>query len=404
MPSFEYQALTRDGKQKTGYIDADSDWSARQGLRDLDLIPVEVKGSKRGEDRLKKLSFKRGVPSLHISLFARQLATLVDSGIPLEESLQVATEQTKNLRLKKALQSVRSQVREGYSLADSLGQHSHIFNQVFCSLVYAGEKTGDLGSVLTRLAEYLEVRQKLKSSTVQGLVYPIVLMTVALGVVAILMSFVVPKVVAQFDYAHQQLPFITRLLISISEGVQSYGVGCVVLIGLGAVLFNALMRDPKRLYRFHRLIFSLPGLSGLLMAINSARLLRTLHILVDSGVPLLEALKVGQRTVTNLYLRHCLAVAITDVESGSSLHKALSAHEVVPMLAIYMIANGEKSGELSHMLGKAAEGQEDQLKSSISMFVSLFEPALIITLGGVVMFIVLAILLPILQLNNFSPV
>ncbi len=403
MPSFEYQALTAAGAKRKGFIEADSDRLARQALRDEGLVPVQVAQSHTGDKPHLRFSLQRPVPAQQVALFARQLATLVDSGIPVEEALLATADQTRHKRLRKAILSVRSRVREGHTLADSLGEHKEVFSAIFRSLIHAGERSGDLGVILNRLAEYLEEGQKLRATLMQGMIYPMVLTVVAIGVVAILMSVVVPKVVAQFDHVDQQLPLLTQILITLSDAIQQHGIVALSALVVTFLISRALLRNDQRKARWHSVLLRLPMASRLIIAIESARLLRTLHILSGSGVPLLDAINVAANTVSNLKVRAALADSALKVQAGSSLHKALTEQKLFPSIAVYMIANGEKTGELDRMLDKAASTQEQQLTSTFGMFLALFEPALIIILGGVVLCIVLAILLPILQLNNLSP-
>lgn len=402
MATFEYQALTGIGKRKSGFIEADSNRHARQLLREDDLFPVWVEHTTAQKQNRTTVHWRRSLPSQQIALFSRQLATLVDAGIPVEEALYATAEQTRSKRLRKIILSVRSRVREGYTLADSMAEHTQAFSDIFRALVQAGEHSGDLGSILNRLAEYLEENQKLRSTIRQGSIYPIVLTTVAIAVVAILMSFVVPKVIAQFDHVNQQLPFLTQLLIATSEVTKNYGL--IALFSVVVCLFTGslLLKDPSRRIIWHQLLLKFPVVSGMVCTLNTARMLRTLHILSSSGVPLIESLKVASNTVTNLHLRKAIDLSAEQVQAGHSLNAAMSEQKLFPPIAIYMIANGEKSGELDRMLDKAARTQEQQLESAFGLFLALFEPALIVVLGGIVLTIVLAIMLPILQLNNLG--
>lgn len=402
MASFEYQALTAAGSARRGFMEADSERHVRQCLRDEGLLPVSVRQATARPARPGWQLWRRPIPARHTALFARQLASLADAGIPVEEALQACADQTASQRMRKIILQVRSQVREGHTLADSLRPHPHVFSPVFVALVNAGEHSGDLAQVLIRLADYLEDTQNLHATLRQGLAYPAVLTVVAIGVVAILMSFVVPKVIAQFDHMQQALPLLTRMLIAITDATKAFGVQAVLLITALLISGRALLRNAGNRSRWHKLLLRLPLVGGLIVSINSARLMRTLSILTGSGVPLLDALRVGRETLSNDALRDALTHSIADVEAGSSLHHALQQRHIVPPIALYMIANGEKTGELDSMLDRAALSQERQLDSHFKLFLTLFEPALIIILGGIVLMIVLAIMLPILQLNNFT--
>lgn len=402
MPSFEYQAITESGEHRKGFIEADSERLARNILRDDRLLPVELKQvSGRKQNTVPSL-FRRSVPSRHVALFSRHLATLVDSGIPVEEALYIVSRQTKNGRLRKVVLSVRSRVREGYSLSEGLEEHPNIFGDVFRAIVQAGEGSGNLGNVLNNLADYLEEGQNFRSSMIQGLIYPLILTLVAIGVVTMLMSFVVPKVIAQFDHAQQTLPTLTVLLIHISEAVEVYGFYLLSVLCLIPVVGHWVMKDNSRKRWLHGAMLNLPVISSVVVSIDTSRFLRTLFILVNSGVTLVESIQVAENTVANLKLQAFVQNAASQVQSGISLHKALAEQNVFPVVALYMIANGEKTGELAKMLDKAAGSGEKELERSFKVFLTLFEPAVIILLGGVVLMIVLAIILPIVQLNDIG--
>ena len=403
MPAFEYRALDAKGNSKRGVIEADSSRLARQALREKQLFPVEIHTSrdKRGSSGGFSLSRPR-VNIADLALFTRHLAPLIQSGIPVEEALAATAKHTRKAYLKGIVLELRSRVLEGHSLADGLNDHPKVFNSVYRALVSSGEKSGDLAEVLNQLAEYTEDSQKLRGVIVQAALYPLVLCFVALGVITALMTYVVPKVTAQFDHYDQVLPLLTRVLIAISDGMASYWYTVVIALVAIVVGSHWWLRDPERKLRAHRLQLRLPMWGPLVRELDAARMLRTLAILLSSGVPFLETLKVACATLSNEHLKRSMDRVREEVREGKSFSRCLQDEAELPPMAVYMIASGESSGELEQMVQRAAANLERELQSRVQMFVSLFEPLLIVVLGLVVLSIVLAILLPILQLNNLT--
>ncbi len=403
MPAFEYRALDAGGSTCRGIIEADSSRSARQMLRDKQLFPVEVKASREKNAGRGGLSLSRpriGIADL--ALFTRHLATLIHSGIPVEEALAATAKHSRKDVLKRIILQLRSRVLEGHSLADGLNDHPHVFNSVYRALVSSGEKSGDLAEVLNQLAEYTEDSQKLRGVIVQAALYPLVLCVVAIGVITALMTYVIPKVTAQFEHYDQTLPLLTRVLISISDGLANYWYYLILSIaGIIAAVFWWL-RDPQRRLRAHRWLLKVPMWGQLVLELDAARMLRTLAILLSSGVPFLETLKVACATLSNDHLKQSMNRVREQVREGKSFSHCLQDEAELPPMAVYMIASGESSGELEQMVQRAASNLERELQARVQMFVSLFEPLLIVVLGLVVLSIVLAILLPILQLNNLT--
>ena len=403
MPAFEYRALDAGGASRKGIVEADSIRMARQALRDQQLFPVEVKATRDRSSGKGGLSLSRpriGIADL--ALFTRHLATLIHSGIPVEEALAATAKHSRKEALKRIILELRSRVLEGHSLADGLNDHPHVFSSVYRALVSSGEKSGDLAEVLNQLAEYTEDSQKLRSVIVQAALYPVVLCFVAIGVITALMTYVVPKVTAQFEHYDQTLPFLTRALISISDGLASYWYVMILAIAAVASGVYLWMRDPQRRLRAHRWVLKVPLWGLLMLELDAARMLRTLAILLSSGVPFLETLKVACATLGNEHLKQSMDRVREQVREGKSFSRCLQDEAELPPMAVYMIASGESSGELEQMVQRAAANLERELQARVQMFVSLFEPLLIVVLGLVVLAIVLAILLPILQLNNLT--
>lgn len=399
MPTFEYQAFDPAGAKQRGAIEAESERAARQQLRDQQLIPIEVKTAAQKNPSRKK---NRSVPSKDIALFTQQFAALVQSNIPLEEALRVASEQTNNKNLKITLQQVRAKVLEGYSVAEAMRDHPKAFSPVFQALVQAGEHTGELSKVLLRLADYTQRSQVVRNTVVQATVYPIVLTVVALSVISLLMAYVVPKVVEQFADSGQQLPLLTRIMINCSHFIIDYGLILVLIVAVGAFIWSRLLKNERILLAVHRFCLRLPIFGFLIINLETTRLLGTLSIMLSGGSPLLEALMVTRHTLHNRAIRESIYEVSEKVKAGQLLSKMLGGVRFFPPISVYIIANGEHSGDLAQSLEQAALQQESELNNTVSIATKLIEPLLMVVFGMLVFSIVLAILLPILQMNNIN--
>lgn len=404
MPAYEYVALDAKGRRSKGLLEADSDRLARQQLRERDLIPVEVNATTRRERAGSGFSWRplQRVGIADLALFTRHLATLIQSGIPVEEALNATARQTTHKRLQSVVMSLRSRVLEGHTLADGMKEFPGVFNSVYCALVASGEQSGDLAEVLNQLAEYTEDSQKLRGTIVQAMVYPLVLSVVAILVIAGLMIYVVPKVVSQFEHYGQTLPLLTRLLIGLSNGMVAYWPYAIAVVVVLMGAWRWWYRDEGRRKRAHRTWLKLPVIGNLLLTLDSARMLRTLGILLASGVSLIEAITVSRNTLSNLFIREGMEQVAKEVREGKSFSFSLQQVGQLPPMALYMISSGEQSGELDGMIKRASANLERELSARVQIFTSLFEPLLIVVLGVAVLTIVLAILMPILQLNNLT--
>ncbi|NMY92365.1 type II secretion system inner membrane protein GspF [Pseudomonas oryzihabitans] len=397
MPAYRYLALDGDGRRQRDVIQAESERHARQLLRERGLFPREVQasGPMRGaRGRGGRLDANSRTD------FTRQLATLVGAAIPLAEALQMLERQSRQAALKALLLDLLGQVREGYTLADSLGRHPGTFDPLYLTLVAAGERAGRLGPVLERLADYLERVQRQRHKARTALIYPLALALVSIAVVAGLMTFVVPKLTEQFIHSGLQLPWITRALVAVSDGLLVSGPWLLGLLVLAGVGLQRLLRQVLWRRRWHRQLLRLPRLGELLRTLDSARLTRSLAILVGSGIPVLEGLQVSRATLGNQVLGDALDAAIEQVTAGTGLGRALDRTAVFPPLLVNMVASGEASSTLDAMLERVADAQERDFNQQVDLALALFEPVLILILGGVVLAIVLAILLPIMQLNQ----
>ena len=402
MSAFEYVALDTSGKEKKGVLEGDTARQVRQQLRDKGWTPVEVQetSERQSETTRSSIKIRRGVSATDLSLITRQLATLVRSGLPLEESLQAVSQQTEKARLKSMLLAVRSRVMEGHTLATGLGDYPHVFPELYRTTVSAGEQSGHLEVVLERLADYTENRQQMQQKLQLALFYPALLTLVAIGVVVGLMTFVVPQVVQVFDNIGQELPVLTRTLIAMSDFLRSYGLLMLVLLAIaGSVVAWVLSKEgPKR--RYHAFLLHLPLIGRLERGVNAGRFARTFSIVTASGVPVLDGLRIASEVMSNLPMREAVEEASRMVREGASIHGSLETSGYFPPMTVHLIASGEASGKLEEMLERAAVNQEREIETLISAVMGLFEPVLILVMGGLVLVIVLAILLPIFNLNQ----
>lgn len=399
MGRFAYRAVTPAGKTVRGRLEATSPRDVRRLLREQNLTPLEIVTA---SGLLPTTGRRRGarVPTATLSLFSRQLATLINASLPLESALEVIARQTDHPALATVLKTVRSKVVEGHTLADALGDYPRLFDPMFCTLVTAGERTGQLGPVLEKMADYNEIRQQLKSKFTQAMIYPLMLTLVAILVITILLVAVVPQIIEQFVHMKQALPVTTRILISVSSALQTAWLPASVVLLLGIVGGKLMLRHPQHRMRFHHQLLRPAVIGPLIRAINSARYARTLSILQTSGVPLLEAMNIAAAGVTNLRINLLLTQAAESVRQGNALFKALEQTQLFPPMMLYMIASGEQSGRLGELMARAADNQDQLMQQRLAMALSLFEPALIVSMASIVLFIVMAILQPILQLNN----
>ena len=400
MSAFEYTALDVSGHKLKGVLEGDAPRQIRQQLRDRGLTPLSVDEVRKRTKQGEKKHFSRGISSTELAVFTRQLATLVASGMPLEETLEAVGKQTENSRMQSTIVAVRSRIKEGHSLADALADFPNIFHELYRSTVAAGEQTGHLDVVLSRLAEYTENRQMLIQSISQALIYPAVLTFTALAVVILLLGYVVPQVVQVFTDLGQTLPWLTRALIATSDVVRDYGWLMAVVVIVGILVWRRALQNEAVSYHYHEWLLKLPLVSKLVRGVNTARFARTFSILTASGVPVLEGLRISANVMGNLPMRKAVLEASLRVREGSTVQKALEVSQYFPPLVLHLIGSGESSGKLEDMLERAAQNQERDLENRISMLMKIFEPALILVMGVVVLAIVLAILLPIFDLNQ----
>lgn len=402
MGAYEFTALDNSGKERKGVLEADTPRQIRQQLREKGWAPLAVVEVQQREARQahRRSLFQPRISAVDLALITRQFATLVRSGLPVEEALQALSRQTEKSRLKSMMMAVRSRVMEGHSLATALEDFPHVFPDLYRATVAAGEQSGYLDRVLERLADYTETRQTLQQKTTLALIYPLLVLTVSLLVVALLMVYVVPQIVQVFEGIGQKLPVLTRGLIAVSDFTRAYGLWMLIAVVGAAILARIALRrsGPKRW--FHHVLLRLPMISRLVRGLNTARFARTLSILTDSGVPVLEALRISASVVSNVPMRAAVEEAARRVREGAALHTAMERSGYFPPMTIHLVASGEASGKLEEMLERAADSQEREMEVLITTITELFGPLLILVMGGMVLIIVLAILLPIFDLNQ----
>ncbi|MCQ4164045.1 type II secretion system inner membrane protein GspF [Tahibacter harae] len=398
MPAFAYQALDASGKTQRGVLQGDTARAVRQTLRERGLNPLEVNAV--DEKQQASPLGRRGLSATQLALFTRQLATLLNAGLPIDEALAALGEQGEDERARSLVIALRSRVMEGAGLATAFADYPESFPEIYRASVAAGEQSGRLGTVLERLAEYAESRDALRQQMLTALAYPILLTLVAIAVVTGLLVYVVPQIVGVFASMKQQLPLPTTVLIGLSELVKRWGL--LVFAGLAVFVFAtrfALRREKLRM-AWHRLLLRLPLIGKLTRASNTARAARTLALLSASAVPLLDALAISAQVVPNLPMREALRRAAHKVREGGAFSRALADSGYFPPVAVRLIASGERSGQLERMLDEAAGHQAKELDRWLAVLTAVLGPAVILLVGAMVLFIVLAILLPIFNLNQ----
>ncbi len=401
MGAFEYQAYDGKGREKKGVLEGDSPRQIRQQLREQGLLPVSVDPvAERESGKARGMQIRRGISPSDLALVTRQWATLARAGLPLDEATATVARQTEKPRLKRLVLGVRAKIVEGHTMAEGLREFPHVFPELYRSTVAAGEQSGHLDTVLERLADYTEARQQLHSRIQLALFYPLILSIMAVLVVVGLLTYVVPEVVKVFEGTGQELPWLTHALIASSDFMRSNIGWLAILVVATVVGFRYLMRQPGPREQMHRSLLRIPVVGRLARGSNTAQFARTLSILVASGVPVLEALRIAGQVMSNIPMRKAALDASLRVREGASLAGSLEQSGYFSPMVINLIASGEVSGNLEQMLERAAINQERELETAIARLMGLMEPLLILVMGFVVLIIVLAILLPIFDLNQ----
>jgi general secretion pathway protein F len=409
MGAFHYTAIDQKGDQHKGMLEAESVKQCRQLLREKNFIPLKVttahqKKLKAGEHKISaKSAINSAMSNKELSLITRQLATLFAAGLPVEEVLTAVAEQTEKQRTSSLISAVRSRVMEGYSLANAMREFPNAFSPLYCSTVAAGEKSGHLDVVLQRLADYTEQQYQMKQKIQNALIYPGIMICVSMGIVGFLLEYVVPKMVSVYSNVGQALPLMTQVLISISDSIKEFGVYFLIfLIGFIFIMKRQFKHNLIFREKVQRLMLKLPLLGNATKIINTARFARTFAILSSAGVSVLEAMSISTQLITNIPIRKAVEEATNHIREGANIHLALKRTKYFPPMSIHLIASGESSGQLENMLERAANNQDNEIKQLIDTALALFEPAIILIMGAVVLFIVLAILLPIFQLDQLT--
>ena len=416
MPMYAYKGIASSGKTISGVRDVDSPKTLRQVLRKDGVLVTSFELSKGGKAAKAQNATKGGlsrevdfgglfggVKKIEIATFTRQLATLIKAGIPLAESLAALVEQMENPRFKAQLSEVRTAVNEGSSFGDSLAKYPKLFDELFVSMVRAGELAGNLDEVLTRLADFLESSQKLKSKVQGAMIYPAIMVLIGTAIIAILMIKVIPEITKTFTQQGKALPLNTRFLVGASGfiGRNWLMIGAVIAVSMFGFMKWKISAGGKPIW--HRFTLGLPAIGPLVRTINVSRFARTLGTMLQSGVPMLRSLDAAKQTMTNVLLQAAIDDAKKAVTEGESLAQTLKKSGQFPPTMIHMTAVGEKAGQLEQMLGRVADAYEAEIDTKLSRFISLLEPLMLLGMGIVVAFIVISILQPIMDLGSLGP-
>ena len=396
MGAYQYHALKPSGSTSKGVIEADSARHARQLLREQGLMPTAVHLAKQKQSTSGFKAFK----SEDLALFTRQLATLLNAAIPLDEALQGVAEQSQKPTTRALILGIRSKVLEGYGLAEALLAYPQQFPTLYQKTVAAGEQTGGLDQVLEELANYVEQQQAIQQKIKQAMIYPCLMLGISILIIAFLLAFVVPKIVGVFTESGQSLPAATSILIAISHAIKHFGLYALILIILAALGFRKALKKPDIKRRFHAFLLKIPGIRYLIITTNVARYTHTFAILFEAGVSVLDAMRVSNSLVNHVIMRENFEQATHRVKEGMSIHQALKATTYFTPMAVHLIASGEKSGQLAPLMARAANYLDSEIKRLIDTALTLLEPLVILLMGAVILFIVLATLLPIFSMEQ----
>ena len=403
MPAFRYEAVDAGGATRKGVVNADSPRAARADLRTQGLTPLNVEaiaaqidasGAARARGIGERLS------QVELALFTRQLASLLEAGLPLEQAFTALLEQAEKPYLRDLIASIRSEVMGGMPFSEALSRHPRDFAEIYRALVASGEQIGQLSRVLSRLADYIERRNALVQKVRLAFTYPAIVTVVAFAIVIFLLTYVVPQIVSVFANTKQKLPFLTVMMLAISDFVRAYGIYMAILIVGAFWLWRRALRNPDLKRRWHTWLLNAPVYGKFERSLNTARFASTLAITTGSGVPILRALDTSRETLSNVAMAELVEQATGSVREGVSLARALSAQKHFPPMLVHMIRAGEITGELPAMLERAANSQQADLERRTLTIAGLLEPVLILAMGLVVLLIVLAVLMPIIEINQ----
>ena len=401
MAAFSYRAMNGAGKVVKGTLEGDSERQVRGQLRSQKLKPISVECAKQKQQQaVERRLFAPRLSAKDLTLLTRQMASLVQSGMPLVDVLHGVAKQSRKQSVQSLVLQIRSRVLEGLSLAQAFGEHPRSFDSMYRAMVHAGEQAGFLGPVLERLSDYTENSQHAKQKLTSAMIYPMVLMLVCIAIVVALMAFVVPQLVSVFERAKTDLPWMTQALINLSDFIRSYGLYCLGAMVVLNIAFIRWLTVSANRRKWHRLLLKFPLSGHIIVQSDTARFAGTVSMLLDSGVPLLQALRISSQTMSNEILREEAEQVANTVQEGSSLHRALDQARVFPPLMVQMAASGEMNGTLADQLSYAARSQERELDLQLSTALSIVEPVTIVTMAGVVGLIMYAILTPIFGMTD----
>lgn len=400
MPAYKYEALDSTGKVVKGVLEADSEKQSRLKLKDMNLIAISSQQLSSTEQTKSSKSFSTKLKIKDLSLLTRQIATLVAANLPLEKALAGTIEQNDKPQIKEVLSAVRAKVLEGLSFSQALKSFPKVFSPLYCETVAAGEQTGRLDMVLNRLADYSEAEQTMKSKIQQALIYPSLMILISIAIICFLLTNVIPKIIGVFQSTGQALPGLTVLLIHISDGIKHYGWLFILLLLVIMTVMKYLLKQPSFKLKTHQMMLNVPFISYFIKTINTARYAHTLAILSSAGVPMLNAMHVAANLITNLSMKNSVNQATKQVQDGRSIHQSLKDTKLFSPMTLHLIASGESSGTLESMLERAAINQDKEIDTLINTGLTLLEPIIILLMGGFVLFIVLATLLPIFSMNQ----
>jgi len=401
MPAFDYSAYNMSGKLVSGVISADSERQARRLLKDKKLLPSAL--SEVGQNSYLKSSKpgrKARVDNLDLSLLLHQQAILIQSGLPLEESLRMTIEQAETDKQRRLVESWRSEITEGRSFSEALRRSPYQIPESIVAGVGVGEETGHLHKILLRLSEELETSAENRKTVTRALIYPVTLVSVSIVMVSVMMVWVVPKITAVFASSNRELPLITEVVVGISNFTQSYGLYVLVLVVIASLAFRQAMKNAKLKMQWHEIILSMPGMGRWVRMADISDWSRNLGVLLNSGVPALAALKISSAVVNNCALQGKFNAVTEAMRQGASLHKALEDNLDGSGFLVHMVGSGEASSELDKMLLRVAEYYSARLKNAVEVFLKLLNPILILIMGAMILGIVAAIMLPIMDMNN----
>ena len=400
MAAFDYVAINPNGKKEKGIIAADSLEIARRELRNRKLAPIKV--SEVSSRNFLFRSFQRKISLKNLVIFTRQLSALTSGGVVLDRALKLIGDQSSNSQLKEHSLTLASRIEEGFSFTEALKEFPQSFDRLFISLVSAGEKAGDMAGVLDRTASYLERKSKIQQDITGALIYPAVLLSLAFIIVSLMLIFVVPSVVDQFANLNQELPLITRWLIGLSNFISGPALWILLILVL-SLLFSFRFFGVEKLFTIvDKYLLKIPVLKGFLINSNLARFTTSLSILRNNDIPIVQALDISTATISNSHLRSNLEKSLSRVSEGISLAQCLSSVPQIPPMVTQLVASGERSGELENMLSKAADFLDMEFQQSTKIAMNLLEPMVVVIMGTIVASIVVAVLLPLIQMNNLS--